>query len=242
LSPFVYPSQAAQQELGYLTGLPGYSNASEGAPAGINPITGQLLGYGGLTTPFMPTQAQLAATPGYQFTKNQGLQAVQNSFAAQGLGSSGAAMKGAANYAEGLASTTYQQQFNNYWQQLQNYYNMISGQVAPGTSAGASIAGVGSNTAGLLSNQIIGGAQAGASGLIGGAQATAGGITGAAAAGAAGTVGAANAITGTLGNLGGAAGNAALLYGMYNSGMFGPANSATSMANNPLLQNGGPSP
>lgn len=73
--------------------------------------------YAAATTyPYMqlPTNLnQLAQTPGYQFTLQQGLEATQNSFAGQGLGTSGAAMKGAANYAEGLASTTYQQQFQN---------------------------------------------------------------------------------------------------------------------------------
>ncbi|MBB3931233.1 hypothetical protein GGR25_002283 [Kaistia hirudinis] len=75
-------------------------------------------------------QAWLAATPGYQFTLNQGLKAVQNSAAARGLGSSGAALKGAANYATGLADNTYQNQFGNL----------------------TSLLGTGQNAAGLLSN------------------------------------------------------------------------------------------
>src|SRR5579871_6684786 len=54
---------------------------------------------------FAPTQAQLEQTPGYQFNLSQGLKAVQNSAAARGLGVSGAAQKGAASYASGLADT-----------------------------------------------------------------------------------------------------------------------------------------
>lgn len=57
-------------------------------------------------------QAALEALPGYQFTRNQGLQAVQNSAAARGLGVSGASMRGAADYATGLADQTYGNQFN----------------------------------------------------------------------------------------------------------------------------------
>lgn len=57
--------------------------------------------------------AALAATPGYQFALDQGLKATQSGAAARGLGVSGASMKGAAGYAQGLASQTYQQQFQN---------------------------------------------------------------------------------------------------------------------------------
>ena len=64
--------------------------------------------------PINMTQAELEATPGYQFTRNQGLKAVQNSAAARGLGSSGMAQRGAAEYATGLADTTWQ---NVYAQQ-----------------------------------------------------------------------------------------------------------------------------
>jgi hypothetical protein len=61
-------------------------------------------------------QAQLEALPGYQFTLAQGLQANQNAMAAKGLGVSGAAMKGAATYATGLANQTYGDQFNRLMQ------------------------------------------------------------------------------------------------------------------------------
>ena len=80
------------------------------------------------TTPVAPTlkeapdgnftQADLEATPGYQFTKQQGLKAVQNSAAARGLGVSGAALKGAATFATGLSDQTY----NTRFQQQQDAY------------------------------------------------------------------------------------------------------------------------
>ena len=54
-----------------------------------------------------PTEAEAQATPGYQFTLDQGLKSTQNGAAARGLGTSGAAMKGAAGYATGLADSTY---------------------------------------------------------------------------------------------------------------------------------------
>lgn len=63
--------------------------------------------------PNQMTQAELEATPGYQFSLNQGLRAAQNSAAARGLGVSGAALAGAAKFATGLADNTYQNQFAN---------------------------------------------------------------------------------------------------------------------------------
>lgn len=173
----------------FITGGTGAFNAVSnltGTGPGGNPLTAPL------TKPFNPTMADLAATPGYQFTLDQGLLATQNGYAAQGLGQSGAAVKGAANYAEGLASTTYQQQFQNYLQQNQQIYNMLGG-----------LAGTGENAAAGLGN----------AGLQ--AQSTASGYsTSAAAAGAAGLVGATNA-------LGGGAVNAGLFYALNNQGLYG---------------------
>lgn len=133
-----------------------------------------------LTSTFSPTMAQLAQTPGYQFTLQQGEQATQNSYAAQGLGSSGSALKGSAQYAEGLASTTYQQQFENYLQQNSQIYNMLGNAT-----------GIGANAAAMTGQQ----------GLTATGQAGAFNTSGAAAS-AAGTVGSANAITGGISNAG----------------------------------------
>jgi hypothetical protein len=70
------------------------------------------------------TQAQLEATPGYQFNLTQGEKAIQNSAAARGLGTSGAALKGATTFATGLADSTYQNQFNNQQTIFQNALNL----------------------------------------------------------------------------------------------------------------------
>lgn len=187
LQPYMGLGTAALPSLEYGLGIGG------------SPGSGLTGTSGGLTAPFQPTQAQLAQTPGYQFTLNQGLQATQNSYAAQGLGSSGAALKGAANYAEGLASTTYQQQFQNNLATQQNAYNMLSGAAGSGQNAAANLGGLGLN------------AQGQANALN----------TSAAAAQAAGTVGSTNALTGALGSISGAGTNTALLTLLNNAGLFG---------------------
>ena len=97
-----------------------------------------------------PTEEGLEATPGYQFTKAQGLESAQSGFAAQGLGSSGAALKGGVAYATGLADSTYNQQYQNYLagkasylQQNQQTFNDLAsvGQLGETAAAGAGALG-----------------------------------------------------------------------------------------------------
>ncbi len=155
-----------------------------------------------LTSNFSPTMDQLAQTPGYQFTLQQGEQGVANQYSGQGLGNgvttgatattpSGPGVKGALNYAQGLASTTYQQQFQNYMAQNAQNYNILMGGGQLGEQASAAWGNVAQSI-----SPTIGGYQSG----IG-------------AAGAAGTMGVANALGQGIGGAGNALGN----YGFLNS-------------------------
>ena len=80
----------AQQQMFNVTqqNLSPYNTAGQGALTALQGLTGTNTGGNPLTAPltaqFQPTQAQLAATPGYQFTLNQGLESTQNAYAAQG--------------------------------------------------------------------------------------------------------------------------------------------------------------
>lgn len=73
----------------------------------------QLVGGGGNPG---QQQAILQSLPGYQFTLGQGLKSVQNGASARGLGVSGAALKGAAGYANGLAQSNYGTYANQLFQ------------------------------------------------------------------------------------------------------------------------------
>lgn len=104
--------------LGAVLGMiPGVAANNPGSGVTENPVLTQLnnlLGTGtGGSDPAL-IQAALEATPGYQFTRDQGLKSVQNSFAAKGLGRSGAALKGAADYTTGLANNTYEARLGDY--------------------------------------------------------------------------------------------------------------------------------
>ena len=161
LSPFIQGGQSAIPQLQAL--LSGQSGP-------LNALTS-------LTTPGADQNAVLQQTPGYQFSLDQGLRASNNQLAARGLaGSGGAVAKGATNYAEGLAGTTWQ----SVVQALQNQFNSQTGAnqnlINTGAQAGNALAGVGTNTANAVS---------GALGYQGNAQAAGANATGAAISNAA---------------------------------------------------------
>lgn len=118
-----------------------------------------------LTSPIVMDQAALEQTPGYQFTKRQGLKAVQNSSAARGLGVSGAALKGAATFATGLADQTYQTQFNLENINRTNAYDRLKGIVDTGENAAAQTGVMGSKAADTISRNTVGAGNAQAAGI-----------------------------------------------------------------------------
>ena len=128
--------------------LPGYESLLGIGPGGMSGIT-----------------SALANVPGYQFTKTQGLQAVQSAMSAQGLGASGPMMKGVTQYAEGLAGTTYQSI-------LGNYYNALG----VGENSSAQTGQFGLAAAGQQEQAVTAAGAAQASGIVGAANATIGGI------------------------------------------------------------------
>lgn len=123
---------------------------------GLTPSGASGVSPGSLIAPFNPTQAGLEATPGYQFTLNQGLKAVSNSNAARGLGVSGAALRGAADYSTGLADSTYNQQFSNYLTQQDAITNRLMGLTNIGQSSAANVGSAATNTGSSLGSNAIG--------------------------------------------------------------------------------------
>lgn len=132
--------------------------------AGLNDLTSRM---GELTSPFNMTQANLEATPGYQFNRSQGLKAVNNAMGARGLFNSGAVMKGASTFATGLADSTYMDQFNMDQQNKQNAYNKLMGVAQLGENAAAQTGAYGTQIAGAVANNTIGAGNATAAGIMG---------------------------------------------------------------------------
>lgn len=170
LQPYISGGAGAYNQL--LQRLPGLASP-------INP--GGPIRPGG---PITMNEATLKQTPGYQFNLTQGLKSVQNSAAARGLGISGAAMKGASNFATGLADSTYQNQFNNAMQNQQaqfnyglanqqaqfnyanqnraNAYNFLTGASNTGESAATGLGAQGNMVASQMGQNTIGAGNAAA--------------------------------------------------------------------------------
>jgi hypothetical protein len=157
---------------GFTEGQPNYLTLAQGA------MPGQM------------SQAELEATPGYRWNLAQGLQATQNNAAARGLGVSGAALKGAATYATGLADSTYQNQFNNAQNRAKTYLDLNTAQQGNAQNLYSRLQGtasVGQNAASQTGSQITQGAATSANLLTQAGQNA-----------AAGTVGMGNAATNAI--------------------------------------------
>lgn len=143
LQPFLNTGTAANNQLGYDLGLGG-TDQSGGAQAA-----------GGLAKPF--TLADFQADPGYNFTLQQGDAALNRAKAAGGKYFSGGAIKGLSQYNQGLASTQYQNAYNNYNTNQNNLYSKLSGTSLSGQNAANSI-----NSNGLATQEAIAGDNTGA--------------------------------------------------------------------------------
>lgn len=127
--------------------------------------------------------SNLANTPGYQFAYQQGLRGVQNQLSSQGLGLSGAQIKGAETFATGLANQTYGDQynralstFNTNYQSAANNANRLMSVVGLGQNSAAQQGQAsmqGANNAGNYQTQA---ANAQASGIMGTANAVNNGV------------------------------------------------------------------
>jgi hypothetical protein len=129
-----------------------------------------------LTSPFAMTQENLEATPGYQFNLSQGLKATQNSAAARGLGLSGAAFKGAATFATGLADSTYKSQFDMDQANKTNAYTKLLGVSSMGANAATGTATNNTFLSNAIGNNLTGAGNAQAAAYMTGANGIASGV------------------------------------------------------------------
>lgn len=174
---------------------------------GIGTLSGLLSTPGqGLLMPWTqqfnaPTGAQAAQTPGYQFTLQQGQNAIENSAAARGGLLSTGAMKTLDQYTTGLANQTYGDVYNRALTEYQQSYNIFQGNQTNTFNRLAALSGVGqtaANTLGQLGQQ--------AAGNVANINLTSGGQIGnslmaAGAATASGYAGIANSLTGGISNV-----------------------------------------
>lgn len=138
------------------------------------------------------------ASPGYQFRLEQGQKAMDAAASARGIRMSGTALKGANDYAQGMAS----QEYGNWWNRELDQHNADMNSSNTLFNRNAAIAGVGQtavnalqaagqNTAGAIGNANMTGAANAGNSLMQAGQARASGYTGMA-----------NAFNNTLGDFG----------------------------------------
>lgn len=153
VAPYIATGDVANQQLQNLL-APTTATGSAGDPNAV-----------GGTTP-NAAETALQNTPGYQFTQQQGNQAVTNSLAAQGLGgASGPLGKGLARFVTGLADQTYNSQVANY----QNATNT-------GAQAALGQGNIAAQTGSNVANTITGAGNASAAGTIGSTNAITGAL------------------------------------------------------------------
>lgn len=109
-----------------------------------------------LTTPISVNPDDFQNSDYYKFLSTQGQRAVTNSAAARGLGSSGAALKGAAAFSKGLASTEWQNNFNMQNINQTNAYSRLKALVDTGQNASAQTGSAGQAAATTSANAAIG--------------------------------------------------------------------------------------
>lgn len=117
-----------------LQGQMGLLGLAQGMPGGLTP------------------QQYLEQTPGYQWQMNQGLNAVQNQMAKRGLSASGAEQQALNNYAQGLASTTFDQRLNQLAQLSGLGANLGSQMASNQINVGSNLSNLAYNTGSQLAN------------------------------------------------------------------------------------------
>jgi hypothetical protein len=97
-----------------------------------------------------------AASPGYEFVRNEGQRDIGNSFSARGGAASGNALRALTEFNSGLAS----QEYGNFW-------NRQAGLAGVGQTAGTNLGQFGANTAANAGNAYMNQGIARASGVLG---------------------------------------------------------------------------
>lgn len=102
-----------------------------------------------LTQGFNP--GDLTSDPGYQFRLREGQSALERSLAARGLGQSGAALKAAQEYGQGLADQTYNDAYSRWLQQN----SQLSGLTGTGLGAAGASADIYGNIGNIGANATL---------------------------------------------------------------------------------------
>lgn len=230
MAPWLQSGAGALTNLNYLLGIQQPSSTTPGANgngAGTNaagaPVNvtstpnASLGGFGSLNAAYpggqfvAPTAQEALNSPGEQAQLQLGTQALQQSAAAKGNLLTGGTAEALNGYAQNLASTGYQNAYNNAYNTYSSNYNQYENGQANTYNRLASLAGMGQTTASQLGTLGANEASSVSNNLTSTAAQMGQDTQNAAAANASGVVGSANAWNGALGNASSSASNLALL-------------------------------
>jgi hypothetical protein len=163
-APYRGLGEAGIPKLEQLLGIAPPAGATQAGPAYMPGPNGQMTpimqngGSPGAAGPSM--QETLAGMPGYQFAKQQGLEATTNAATAMGLGRSGNTLQAIDKFSTGLADSTYQQEVGNLENVVNTGQAAAAGQAANVGNAAANnssaLINQGNNQAGIDANTIAG--------------------------------------------------------------------------------------
>lgn len=167
--------QQAIYDQSFQAGAP-YRQAGEMATGRLNDLLGisgntGADGYGWLTHTFNANDYLANQDPGYEFQRQQGQQALQNSQAAKDGALSGAALKGLMSWNQDYAKAGYQNAFDRFTTNQNNIYSRLGNLATLGQNSAANTGSTGASFANGLSGTITGAGNAAASGTIGGVNA-----------------------------------------------------------------------
>jgi len=137
-------------------------------------------GYGSYAE--MPSINQLQMDPGYQFRFEQGMRGVNASAAARAGLQSGAALKAATGFGQGMATQEYQNAYNRFMANRAQAAEAMSGLAGRGAGVAQGLGNQAVSTGANVANTMLGAGQALGQGLENAGQARASGYMGGASA------------------------------------------------------------
>lgn len=195
--PFLQSGTTAQNIVNSLLGFNTQGGFNPASSAYFQTSPSAVMG-GPAPTPPSPTDptltSQFQASPGYQWQRGQGINAIQNSAAGQTGALSGNMLKGLQTYGTGLANQDFWNFYNalnqNYGNLSNNYWNTFNATTAgkntllnqllgiagSGQNAAGNLGGLGAQTAATVGSGLVGQGQAVAAGQLGSANALTGGF------------------------------------------------------------------
>lgn len=133
-------------------------------------------GVGPLNAPF--TLDMFKNSPGYQFQKQEGTDAVLNNASRTGGVNSGNTLKALTSYGTGVANQDYWNAYNAYINRQNQQFGQLQTVTGSGQNAAANLGSLGTQVGQSVGNNIIGAGNSIAAGQVAGGQATANGISG----------------------------------------------------------------